>query len=65
MSVTSIMISANKKTSAVTVVQSEFIMLQDMTIEEKRLNLALGLRKFDIFVSKSQNRLKIKSKFTY
>ncbi len=46
MSVTSVVRSANKVTSAITVPPSEFMILQDKTIEEKRLNLALCLRKF-------------------
>ena len=34
------------KTSTVTVTPLEFLRLQDRTIEEKRLNLALALRRF-------------------
>ena len=39
-------ISANKGTSAITITPSEFMKLQDKTIEERRLNLALDLRRF-------------------
>ena len=46
MSVTSVIRSANKGTSTMTVTSPELIKLQDKTIEEKRLNLALDLRRF-------------------
>lgn len=40
--------STDKKTPAITkaVTQSEFVELKDKTIEEKRLKLALDLRRF-------------------
>jgi len=46
MSVTSVVRSVNKVTSTITIIPSEFMILQDKTIEEKRLNLALCLRRF-------------------
>ena len=46
MSVTSVVRSVYKITSAITVTPSESMILQDKTIEEKRLNLALCLRGF-------------------
>lgn len=44
MSITNVFNSANKGTFALT--PSEFMRSQDKAIEEKRLNLALGLRSF-------------------
>jgi len=46
MSVTSVVRSVNEVTSTIIVTPSEFMILQDKTIEEKRLNLALCLRRF-------------------
>ncbi|GEM_PF-4898365 len=48
MKYTSSVRSTDKKTPAITktVTQSEFVELKDKTIEEKRLKLALDLRKF-------------------
>jgi len=46
MSVTSVVRSVNKVTSIIIVTPSESMILQDKTIEEKRLNLALCLRRF-------------------
>ena len=46
MSVTSVVSSVNKETPTITVTPSESIILQDKTIEEKRLKLALDLRRF-------------------
>lgn len=43
---TSIIRSADKEIPAIPVTSSEFIGLQDKTIEEKRLKLALYLRRF-------------------
>ncbi len=38
--------STDKKTDVITKTESEFVELKDKTIEEKRLKLALDLRKF-------------------
>ena len=38
--------STDKKTDAITKAESESVELKDKTIEEKRLKLALELRKF-------------------
>ena len=46
MSVTSVVKPANKGMSIITITPLKFIRFQDHAIEEKRLNLALDLRRF-------------------